>query len=48
MSVKPSVAMNAVRAPRPSRSALVATVMPCENSLTASGPAPAHGGEHAL
>ena len=54
MSVKPSVAMNAVRAPRPSSSALVATVMPCENSLTASGrragalQGGAHGGEHAL
>ena len=54
MSVKPSVAMNAVRAPRPSSSALVATVMPWENPR----PSPtsragvlehrAHGGQHAL
>ena len=40
-SVKPSVATNAVRAPRPSSSALVATVIPCASSSTASGLAPA-------
>ncbi len=41
MSVNPSVAMNAVRAPRPSSSALVATVIPWENSATALASAPA-------
>src|ERR1700743_3403132 len=40
MSVKPSVAMNAVRAPRPSSRALVATVIPWENSATALASAP--------
>ena len=41
MSVNPSVAMNAVRAPRPSSRALVATVIPWENSATALASAPA-------
>ena len=54
MSVKPSVAMNAVRAPRPSSRALVATVIPWENSATALASAPArsstaaHGRQHPL
>ena len=34
--MKPSVATSAVRALLPSSSALVATVIPCENSLTSS------------
>src|SRR4051812_29464561 len=36
-SVKPSVATSAVRAPLPSSSALVATVMPCANVSTSCG-----------
>ena len=53
-SVKPSVAISAVRAPRPSSSALVATVMPWENSRHVGRVAPGlveHSvdrGDHAL
>src|SRR3954469_16381535 len=41
MSQKPSVATRAVRAPLPSSSAFVATVMPCARISTSSGVAPA-------
>src|SRR3954447_16680994 len=41
MSVNPSVATRAVRAAFPSRSALVATVIPCAKSVTSSACSPA-------